>query len=77
MEREKRKIKDVFGHFRNETKTNKKQRNGTDLGSNLFAPRQGFIQRFFKFLALSLFKCFSAVNILFMVLHVTDPHRTL
>ena len=29
-------------------------------------------ERFFQFLALSLFKCFSAVNILFMILHVTD-----
>lgn len=45
MERERRKIKDVFGHFTNESKTNKKQRNRTDLGSNLFMPRQGFIQK--------------------------------
>lgn len=58
LERERRKIKDVFGHFTNETKTNKKQRNGTDLGSNLFMPRQGFIQILSVSLALSLFKCF-------------------
>lgn len=45
MERERRKIKDVFGHFTNESKTNKKQRNRADLGSNLFMPGQGFIQK--------------------------------
>lgn len=76
LERERRKIKDVFGHFTNETKTNKKQRNGTDLGSNLFMPRQDSFRDSFSFCTFAL-SAFLAVNILFIVLHVTDPHRTL
>ena len=37
--------KGCFGYFTNETKTNKKPRNRTDLGSNLFMSRQRFIQK--------------------------------
>lgn len=66
---DRRKIRDVWGHFTNEAKTNKKQGNRTDLGSNLvYAGAGGSSTKILSFLALLLFKCLSSVSVLIMIL---------
>lgn len=66
--------KRCFGHFTNETKTNKKAKERNRPGKQLVYAKAGIHSEILSVSGtFAFFKCFSAVNILFIVLHVTDP----